>query len=51
MNQIESTKPASSHCAMWASCLNADDILKDCGEYFDPSESISDCLARQRLKI
>ena len=29
----------------------AEELVKDCGEFFDASESISDCLARQRLNL
>lgn len=31
--------------------VEAQNIIEDCGDFFDASESISDCLARQRLGL
>lgn len=30
---------------------DAEQLLNDCGDYFDASESISDCMARKRLGL
>lgn len=31
--------------------MEAESILLECGDYFDASESLSDCLARKRLNL